>query len=242
MRLLLLSLLLVATLPCRLFAVVEPPPLSEVQREILRRVATSEEKGDTSGAIALLEDFLGKEAGRHAAIALELGNLHHREGDRTAAAKYYATALELLPDYTLALRNQGIVFYEEGRYREALGPLGRSVNSLPPQSDDLLLLAHCQSQLGLHAAALRSAELGVSLYPFHLGLRKLASDACLRLARYDDAVDLLRETLTLSPEDAELWFALASAQTARGRTLEATDAMEAGLLISPGDSDRRVRL
>ncbi len=103
--------------------------------------------------------------------------LYHAEDEVDLAEEHYLTALQLEPDNSQALNNYGSFLYAEGRYRDALEPLGRLVQNVNyrarPQAFENLGLAYVQTG---NLTAARSA------FERALGLNYRSPRASLELA------------------------------------------------------------
>ena len=90
--------------------------------------------GDTSGAIALMQQALASGGGvpeNVEWVRVQLGNLYFNKGDLTDAEREYQHALYDLPNYMYAQEGLGRVRAAQGRYAEAAGFFNKAINRVP---------------------------------------------------------------------------------------------------------------
>lgn len=240
-KLILLSLAFLALFFLRPADAAEPQ-ISEDGRRLLMESSEMSGAGRHEDAAAGIEKFLQAGGSPHSAIWFHLGRERHLLAQWAKAEEAYIKALTLHPGLTAAGRNLGLVLYEQGKYREAVGRLSASVDSLKPEAGDILAIGVCHLRLELYASAASAFGLGVSLYPEDLALRQGLTQSLFSLRRYKEAADLVRESIRLKPASPELWQALAAALSATGDEPGAIDALEALLLLRPEDRASRSRL
>ena len=144
-------------------------------------------------------------------------------------------ALEIFPDYFLALQHLGLFYVEEEKYAEAVSPLQRAlkVNPKASQSHVALGIVYVNTdQPELAAESLgRALALDAASFQgnFYLGI------ALLNLGRLDEAEKSLRKAYELGGKEraASARLYLASIHTKRGQTRQAIRELEDYLRDSP---------
>lgn len=133
----------------------------------------------------------------------ELGNLYKNQNKPEQALANYGRALNIDPNYSGALTNQGAVLNVLCRFSEALTCFNRAI-----EIDDRLAEAYVNRTLALlglfrEEEALQSAEHAIQLNP---GLSEAHSNRAMvltRLSRFEEALSSLSIAIQLKPDLAE---------------------------------------
>ncbi|MGH9320749.1 MAG: tetratricopeptide repeat protein, partial [Vicinamibacteria bacterium] len=91
----------------------------------------------------------------HVDARINLGRLHHEEGQLAEARRQYERALETSPDHPTAAYNLGVVLEDLGQLDDAIHAYGRAITSDPGMADAYYNLARLYDQAGDRAAAIR---------------------------------------------------------------------------------------
>ena len=104
-------------------------------------------KGETDEGLKAFEKSF-KVVGENKETFNNIASACAEHGQYDAAAQYYTRALELDPDYEIALRNLGKLCMQMEKYDEALVRLERLVEKLPKDYEANWLMARCLKNLG----------------------------------------------------------------------------------------------
>lgn len=134
--------------------------------------------------------------------------------------------LELLlshtPDDSDLLYNLGMVESDLGELDNAIGHLGRAVESRPSFANAWVALGVAQTRQNLNAAAVESFQHAAALEPDNPHALRNLGAVLLKLDRRAETLDPLRRAAELQPTDARAWFGLGRALELEG-TLDAAD-------------------
>jgi len=79
---------------------------------------------------------------------MHAGDTAAAERDGAHAERLYRKTLDIVPDHGPALRALGQLYFEQGRFPEAIDVLGKARNHAAPHPSILLLLAYADTALG----------------------------------------------------------------------------------------------
>ena len=182
------------------------------------------EAGQVERAIQLHQGLLARgdlTRAERAYVLAALGTDFRKAGFLDRATRAYAEALEVDPRNLQALVGQQKLFEEQGQWQEAYEVQTRLARLR--KTDDALVLAHLQAELGreaLRAGRREAAEaafqaalaLDRRVFPAHLGLAELFAESDPRRA-----AAILEDAIAVTPERAYLAFEpLVRAYTACG--------------------------
>lgn len=91
----------------------------------------------------------------HVDACINLGRLHHEEGELAEARRAYERALEASPDHPTAWYNLGVVLEDLGQIEEAVQAYQRAIAGDPGMADAFYNLARLYDRAGDRAAAIR---------------------------------------------------------------------------------------
>lgn len=208
-------------------------PTQAASMRVLLEVAG--EQNDLSGAVLHIEDIL-KSGGTSvpASAWLTLGRLyldvarngpHGLSGDvmlKTLLPIYQEAAAKPPPDVD-RLTLLAEAYQDLGRNREALQTLHQATEIEPSNVDVLLHCARLEMAGDQKTAALRDFEKAYQLAPNLSGLREMLGRIYLDSEKFDDAIRLLQDALTESPDDPGIEADLGLACEGRHDEAKATD-------------------
>ena len=160
------------------------PTLSRGEYEAVKAAS---EQTDTAKALEILLDASrGKNAG--AGLWFNLGNAQMRSGDRAAAVRSYAKAVELMPSFFAARRNLAFALSEQGRDSEAAEQM-RSALALSGGSDAQILLwfASKSSRSADYAAALNFCNQALLYAPENSDAQFAKASLLCQTGSFDEA-------------------------------------------------------
>jgi arylsulfatase A-like enzyme/Flp pilus assembly protein TadD len=131
------------------------------------------EKGDDAGARTWLQKALAQNAQNFRAW-YELGWLEDQAGNRVSAERAYQKVLSIQPNFALAHRDLGLVYFKAKDYAKALPHLSRAAKLGLKEAQLFNLLGICYSRTGQLSEA-------VSSYRQALGLQPSLAEAHLNL-------------------------------------------------------------
>jgi tetratricopeptide (TPR) repeat protein len=174
----------------------------------------------------------------HIGDAHMLREVTRRNYDDALAA--YTLAVDLAPDYAVALGGRGDAFRLLGRNAEALADLTRAIELHPNFSAAYICRARTHYALGRYAEALadydRFDEIGFtgtgSGYAPVIDEER-RGDICRRLGRYDEALACFSRALDYVPDDAVALGGRGDAFRLLGRNAEALADLTRAIELDP---------
>ncbi len=124
------------------------------------------------------------------------------------AVSDYRKILRLAPDLTPAYNNLGRLYYNLGRYPEALATLRKGLELAPEMHPAQVMLGATYFQLGRLAEAVAPLQAGVEAMPDDRFARLTLARTLIGLRRPEDAVVQLNALLKTDPKDQEAWYTL----------------------------------
>lgn len=130
------------------------------------------------------------------APALNLkGMLSYKQGDRTAAEKFFRLASETDPGYGDPLTNLGVTEWGDHKQEEALNHLERGFLLTPTTTDNITLYFNAVASLSEFARAESIFREAKTLYPRNKRIFFLYIDLLLRQEKYPEAMQEVEEAL-----------------------------------------------
>jgi tetratricopeptide (TPR) repeat protein len=162
-----------------------------------------------------------------------LGEIRRDLGDAEGATSYFSLATEtdpLAPEPWVAL---GDMARSESRWKDALTCYKEALSRRPEAADvqvqmGYTLLADGQAAEGEHYF-LAALETDPGEYSAYLGL----SECYRNMQRPEDQMAMVKQAMTLAPEDPDVWNAQGVALEVGGRLQEATEAYQRALDLAP---------
>jgi tetratricopeptide (TPR) repeat protein len=162
-----------------------------------------------------------------------LGEYKRDLDDRDGALSYFSLATETDPEAANPWAALGDMAREEGRWDDALRCYREALMREPEAADIQVQMGYGLLETEQRGAAeqafLKALESDPSEYSAYLGLSE-----CYRLAgRQEDQAQMVKEAMTLAPEDPDVWNAQGVACEVRNKFSDATEAYEKALMIDP---------
>jgi len=162
-----------------------------------------------------------------------LGEVRRDLGDRDGAVSYFSLATETDPEAANPWSALGDLAREDKRWEDALRCYREALARDTDAADVQVQLGYVLLKLGQPQESercfLTALESDPGEYSAYLGL----SECYRHLQRYEDQLRMVKEAMALSPEDPDVWNAQGVALEVNERLIEATEAYEKALTLSP---------
>ena len=179
-------------------------PFSEDQKRLLEEYGKKIEFLEAFGVPLKPEDYLSR------------GNDFYQSNEYELALKAYDTAIELKPDYAVAMVNKGVALDELGRYEEALKAYDKAIELKPDYADAWNNKGFALAKLGRYEEALKVIDKAIELKPDYAEAWDSRGFALAKLGRYEEALKVIDKAIGLKPDDAEIWFHKACTYSLKG--------------------------
>ncbi|MBU3680022.1 MAG: tetratricopeptide repeat protein, partial [Candidatus Kapabacteria bacterium] len=156
-----------------------------------------------------------------------LGVMYGRRQDYQRSIEVLTKVIAMVPQSPEPYYNRGVSYAMSGSHAEAASDFESAISRgiIEP---DLRTCVFGAARENLDAVrydlCLAAAERATAMYPNDAEGPFLAGTALVNLKRYDDAISMLRRTVTLKPDYAVAWFNLAVAYKQRGTSDQARTA------------------
>lgn len=158
---------------------------------------------DPKKAIPAIESQI--KPGASAIFDFTLGNVYFQNDDLTNAVKHFEAALAKFPDYRRAQKNLAFALMRDGKYKEAIQPLTRTITLNGGDGKVFGLLGFAYLNQGRYVSAEGAYQQATVFEPenvdYKLGLVKCA----VATSNYDHALALLDELIEQAPDRDNLW-------------------------------------
>ncbi len=125
-----------------------------------------------------------------------------------SAVDDYQRILKLAPELSPAYNNLGRLFYNLGRYPEAITTLTQGLSLAPEMASAQVMLGAAYFKLDRFSEALSPLEAGVKAMPDDVFARVTLAQTLIGLHRPQDAVHELEAVLLTNPKDQQTWYLL----------------------------------
>jgi tetratricopeptide (TPR) repeat protein len=162
------------------------------------------------------------------------GLQRHQAGEREAAERLYAQALQLDPEEATGLYLMGLLAFETGRPQQAAALLQRVADLRPRNLEARFTLAGVRHWLGEPAAAAKAYRAVLERDPGHAGALVGLANVLRDLGETEAALAAAREAAERHPELSAARSALAAGLAAAGQPLSAAEAWREAIRLEPG--------
>jgi tetratricopeptide (TPR) repeat protein len=178
----------------------------------------------------------------------ELANAYDASNKPTQAEWTYQTAIQMRSTYWAGYRDLAVYYQDHGRYLEALPLFERVIQLTPDNYAGWANLGGLYLRLGNTAKAKECFDRAIAISPmfgayYNLGTRYY------QLKRYDEAIEMYKKAVELTPTDARGWGALGdvyrqmhSEEAMRDAYAHAIELVEKDLHVNPIDAKNWARL
>lgn len=140
-----------------------------------------------------------------ALFEFQLGNVYFQDGELTNAVRYFLEATAKFPDFRRAWQNLGFALARDGRYADAIAPLGRAISLGATESKMYGVLGFCYMNEERWVSAEAAYKQAMMLEPenadFKLGIVK----CYVQQRNYSAASAMLDELLVQFPDREQIW-------------------------------------
>jgi S1-C subfamily serine protease len=150
-----------------------------------------------------------------------------------AAAHFPATASGSQLEEAKKWSDKGASAFDKSKYQEAIGAYEEAVRLDPNDAKLWYRLGEAQQALQEDGGALKSFQESMRLKdddPLTLGKMVLS---CIKLRKYDEAIDAANKILLLNSDNTSGWLALTAAYNAAGLYKEAIDSAQMLVVLDP---------
>jgi len=162
-----------------------------------------------------------------------LGEIRQDLGDVEGAVSYFSLATETDPEAPSPWASLGDLAREDQRWDDALRCYREALARDPEAADIQIQLGYVLLKSGRpqesEQSFLAALETDPGEYSAYLGL----SECYRHLQRLEDQLAMVKQAMTLAPEDPDVWNAQGVAQEVAGKVAEATSSYEKALSLSP---------
>ncbi|MBL8730366.1 MAG: tetratricopeptide repeat protein [Planctomycetes bacterium] len=203
---------------------IEPPPLTDDEREVMQEVVGLRADNQLDQAIALMRERAGPKA--NAVFDLTLAKLLLERERNEEAAAAYRVAVEKCPKFRRAWNDLGLIHYRQGDHKAAAQAFGRVVElgGASPMIYGLLGFAHANNDDALAAeSAFRMASM---LDPATVDWRMGLAHSLFKQRRFAEAASLFGALIAQQPDRGDLWLRQAQAYLGMNETGKAAENLE----------------
>jgi len=162
-----------------------------------------------------------------------LGELRRDTGDYEGATSYFSLATEMDPESANPWFALGDLAREDQRWEDALRCYREALARDPEAADVQIQIGYMLLKCGHHVEAERSflaaLESDPGEYSAYLGL----SECYRHMQNHVNQFAMVKEAMTLAPDDADVWNAQGVAYQVTNKLVEATESYEKALKLSP---------
>jgi predicted O-linked N-acetylglucosamine transferase (SPINDLY family) len=189
-------------------------------------------RGDTLGAVALLEEIMAIDPG-HLDACKALAGLHGGMGNAIRAEACYRHAARLAPDDAALVYNLGVFLQGIGRLDESAICYERAALIKPDFVQAYNNLGNVHLRLGNPAAAAENARRAIAVDAGMVEAHYNMGMALAALGEVDGALASYQEALRLQPKDAEIMMSMGALLNNNGQRIEAETWYRRALACNP---------
>lgn len=160
-------------------------------------------RDDPKKAIPILQSLIKPSS--TALFDFTLANIHFQNDDLTNAIKGFEAALAKFPDYRRAQKNLAFALVRDGKYKEAITPLTRTITLGGADGKIFGLLGFAYMNQSRFASAEAAYGQALVFEPENLDFKLGLIKCSVATANYDRALALLDELLRANPDKEALW-------------------------------------
>ncbi len=195
--------------------------------------------GDRDVAEKATASLLGKYP-QDSSLQLLLGNIKYTVGFLSEASTHYEKALELDPGLCQAWYKLGVCYVRMGKLNEALSAFHKNVDAkCGSHAMSFYWMGLINSFLGKDDEALESFTLLHQESAESLLANYFLAQLRMRRNEHEEALRLLKELLTVSPEFAEVHYLMGMVYERMHRNMEAIGCFRKTLELNPNDKRAR---
>lgn len=201
---------------------------------------TYQRSGELDKAEALLKELLAKKP-NDTDLKYRLGKVYLDKGQLNEAGQVFREVLQIDPGNASAHNGLANLYFRQRKFQEAMDEYHQAIKLNPDFTDVNLDLGNAYYQSGQYAEAAkyfkRYTELSTKDAAGHYMLAKsyqMQRDPALTEAAITEAGKVIR----MDPENDGAWYLLANLYSERKNNIEAAQAFQKSLQLSPQDPDR----
>jgi predicted Zn-dependent protease len=206
------------------FAPDAEPRMTPEEQQVYRDKIVPLLRGDPKKAILALEGQVKPSAS--AVFDFTLGNVYFQQEDLTNAVQHFQMALAKFPDFRRAQKNLAFALVRDGKYKEAIQPLTRTITLGGGDGKVFGLLGFAYLNQGRYVSAEGAYEQAAVFEPENLEYKLGLVKCNVATANYDRALTLLDELLGQHPERDSLWALQANVWIQKDQPAKAAVSLE----------------
>ena len=181
-------------------------------------------RDDQQKAMSALTGFLKPSSS--AVFDFTIGNLYFQREDLTNAIKHFEAALAKFPDYRRAQKNLAFALMRDGKYKQAIQPLTRTITLGGADGKIFGLLGFAYMNEGRYISASGAYQQAMVFEPDNVEYRLALVKCAVSTANYDHALALLEELIEAYPERENLWVLQANVFIQKEQPAKAAISLE----------------
>lgn len=138
---------------------------------------------------------------------LQEGLTRHRAGDLSGASELYRRYISYFPRHAGALHLLGLVYFQEGKFGDALKLIDDAIQLAPKEADFLTNRGALHREIGNFWESRRDLELATKLNASSSAAHYNLGNTLSTLGLLDEAINAFSRAIKLNKEYAEAWFA-----------------------------------
>lgn len=199
---------------------------------LLERARLLLSQGRTADAKKELQQVLSQDPGNDTALSL-YGQCLLEEKKTDEAIQVFQQAIAIEPEHAYYFYLLGFAYYIKSDYVKATEELTNAIRLNPYAAEFYGLLGHVYIAQLKYELALEKADEGLAVDPENITALNARSIALNKLRRTDDAVETMKTTLSMDPDNAITHATVGWNFLEKGRHKEATTHFREALRIDP---------
>ncbi len=168
---------------------------------------------------------------------VKLGDLYRRENRFDEAIKQYEEAVEMNPDNPNVYNGWGYILLMKGQKEAADLKFSKALELNPNHERARFNLVKLKFAQGVHQETLEQIDKLVLLEPQSAEIYRESGNICVRLGKYEKAIDLYEECIRQVPTDKVTMSNIASCYARLGHLESAQIAYQTALKLDPNYSE-----